>query len=195
MVFAAIYLWYLAQERQIIQQLKDKLPDITTCTASDTVELDKLSSQVFGQASSSASDIAALMSIDDEMFWKVVYLTTPNGGQIQGYFVVMRLTQSGIRAIEEGTFSGARPPSDHLDRGKKKKYCNIYIGAVYGANSAVQPLVLAGLIQHIRNLKARNIYARPITDIGLTLMEGYQFRPVDPTRTGLNAFYKRKGVI
>ena len=112
-----------------------------------------------------------------------------------GYYCLLRLTQSGVKSVEKGEFSLKNLQLAHIRQDKKRTDCDIYIGAINcTAFSLRAPGFIEGYaLKEIQNMKPRRIFARAATPRGLRLLLDYGFKPVSPSRTGIDQFYQREG--
>jgi pimeloyl-ACP methyl ester carboxylesterase len=107
-----------------------------------------------------------------------------------GYFCVLPLTADGADRLRRGQMSGVEiMPSDMVT--DDSPIPAVYIGAIAAMDGHRGP-VLNFLQAHLRQLaggRALRILARPVTEEGMTLVDGYAFQPVNG-HTG-----ERMGVI
>jgi hypothetical protein len=179
-------IWHYFNERRQLRCM--------CCHYGDLHEIDRLADEAFGGEASNLRDIQRLWAIDQRCFWKVCRIK--DGGHANdavGYFCVLRLSTSGASSVLEGTFTGASPPTSHIEKSRRKKCRNAYIGAIYGKSAFAKGMALAALTTYLEILKPEKVYARGLPGHGIRLLEKNGFRLLPDPRAAAKGFYLREG--
>lgn len=152
---------------------------------SELAAVRKLAVEFFGDAVSSLERLNAWYRHDSRIV-SVIY--TVGGGvgrrirQLAGYFVTLRLRESGLRQLLDGTAKvGDLAPVD-LCSSSREQPAAIYIGALAANGHRAKGAALQAMMSQVstaaRGKRDTRIIARPITDHGMRLVKAYGFQPI-----------------
>lgn len=177
-----------AARARLAQEL---LYDFGPCSTSDLPIISAMAAEVFGNQSTSIARTTVLHQLDNEVF----QIIRDEKGRPKGYFCIIRLTAAGVAALQASSFSILHCPVEYIFAGKKRRYTNVYVGAVYGMNRPAKQTALGGMIGTIRGIKARLIFAHATTDSGLRILTKYGFKTVNGNPPAIGEYFVRKGIL
>lgn len=112
--------------------------------------------------------------------------------EIAGYGCIIPISHLHTRQIEDRKFSIAELTPVHLPRGRAN-VAAIYIGAIVGRGKSERGKLLGYLEavagEQARKTRTKTVYAKAVTDDGLRILNKKGFLPVDPSLTGIGAFF------
>jgi hypothetical protein len=178
-------IWHYFSERRHLRCI--------CCNYGDLQDVSSLADEAFGGEASNLPDIQRLWTIDQKCFWKVCRIKEGGIPHVAvGYFCVLRISANGAQSLLEGSFSGACPPTSHLETSRRRKCRHAYIGAVYGKNAFSKGIALAALTLYLDLLKPEKIYARGFSPEGNRLLRKNGFRPMSSERAAERGFFMRE---
>ncbi|MGR6465789.1 hypothetical protein [Rhizobium sp. PAMB 3182] len=133
------------------------------------------------------SETRRIKSFDDQAFTVI----RDNKKRFRGYYCVLRLSKDGKDAIHDGSFSVKTVSPKFLRTDSKKKYNDLYIGAIYADGAFSKHFVLGSIFDYVSRNKPRSVYARAATSDGIRLLNKYNFKPLFFNKPGLGEFYVR----
>lgn len=161
------------------------------CDGDDIKKIAEIASDEFGDQSTSHQQTQRLHNIDDGIFTAI----KEPAGVIVGYFCLIRLTQAGFAAVMRNDFHIGTAPIEYINTSKKRRYQNVYVGAVYGHRHHSKMFALGSMINALKELKPKTICARAATKDGLRILRKYGFQPVDERHEDIGELFWRNGSI
>lgn len=156
---------YIGKRRQLF---------IGRCMDADLDTVSEMAADVFGDRATSHEQTRHLYEIDREIFC----LIKDKNQVIQGYYCIFRINKDCIDAIHQFRFDIKSMPLSYINKSKKKKYADYYIGALCGKSVSAKAHALGALESYIIEQKARRVYARAATGDGMRILIRHEFKPV-----------------
>jgi hypothetical protein len=144
------------------------------CVGPDIKAISEIASDEFGDRSTSEAQTTRLHELDGKIFTAIKDSTD----QIVGYFCLVRLTKAGVEAVMRNDFHIATAPIEYINTSTKRRYQQVYVGAVYGRRYDSKMFALGSMINELTDLKPKVVCARAATQDGLRVLKKYGFQPV-----------------
>jgi hypothetical protein len=194
LVFVAVpvYLGLRTSSRKIRDwQTRQTIYRTCKCHALDLKAIAEIASDEFGDRSTSEEQTLRLHSLDEKIFTAV----KDSKEQIVGYFCLVRLTRAGAEAVMRNDFHIATAAVEYIDTSTKRKYKQVYIGAVYGRRQSSKMFALGSMINELTEMKPKLICARAATSDGLRVLKKYGFQPIVGRPAGVGELFCLKGQL
>lgn len=105
-------------------------------------------------------------------------LDTRKNNQIIGYAVLLPLTKSGIKKIDQKSFLAPKEDLNVFAKRNLPSGCSYYLGAAVAPNTLSRAKTVKVIKEFCETKKVSALYARPTTKLGLKSLKNNEFRPV-----------------
>lgn len=163
---------------------------VDMCSPDDVEQIAQMASEMFGPNATPVARTHELHALDSEIFRAI----RGDQKQLCGYVCMIRLSRAGLDAAMNDDFDVVSCPADYIRTDGKKKYSDIYIGALYGTNRLAKHTALGATLGTLQAWKARWIFARAATDDGVRILDKYEFKTRKGNRPEKGSFCRRKGI-
>jgi hypothetical protein len=190
----ALALWALAGTVALVQSARSAIASRSilgthfTCRmaqAEDLPRLHDLIRDMLGEGVASLGQLQERFAKNSELFWLIEPAADGKPRPpacIAGYFILLPLTKRAAELVDRGALNGRTfKPGDIMT--PKGRPGAVYIGGVAAKGRTAQGAVMAYLrdcLREYRKRGAQRAYARPVTPVGLALLQRYRFEPVGP---------------
>jgi len=138
--------------------------------ASEHTEMMALAEELLGSSLTTAETIAWIHSVTGTTSWVC-------GDPIDGIFIIVPVSPSGLKAIQTGEFDPSGPEKSHL-AALGETCAGVYVGAYAGANhQARKNVMMATVTMRVEGYGQVPAFARGATEDGVRSMISLGFAP------------------